>query len=71
LRAATSGAAERAATTIAAEQDRRWGNAVIQPDETVAAQIAKAELIRQNPSGAGTARGIDFRIVEYQAPVVR
>jgi len=70
--AATSGAAERAATTaVTAEQDPRWGHAVIQLDETVAAQIAKAELIRQNPSGAGTARGIDFRIVEYQAPVVR
>jgi hypothetical protein len=67
--AATSGVAEQA-TTVTAEQDPRWGHRVIQLDETVA-EIAATELTRQNPSGAGTARGIDFRVTEYQAPVIR
>jgi len=67
--AATSGVAEQA-TTVTAEQDPRWGHRVIQLDETVA-EILATELTRQNPSGAGTARGIDFRVTEYQAPVIR
>ncbi len=67
--AATSGVAEQP-TTVTAEQDPRWGHRVIQLDETVA-EIVATELTRQNPSGAGTARGIDFRVVEYQAPVIR
>lgn len=54
----------------AALQDRRWGTDVVQIGEPFS-EAAAAALMRNDPSGHGTARGIDFAVSEYVAPVVR
>ena len=54
---------------LASHNDRRWGTAVTAVTGENAAVVAA--MVRQDPTGKGTVRGIDFRVEEYVAPVVR
>jgi len=60
--------AATAGTTIAV--DSRWGSPVVRAAGAVASHAA-LDLVRENPTAVGTARGIDFRVIEYVPPVVR
>lgn len=53
---------------LASHHDRRWGTAVTEVSGDHASAVAA--MTRQDPSGKGTVRGIDFRVEEYVAPVI-
>jgi len=61
-------ATTRSGVSLAAKASR-WGD--------VAAEVAHehvsavAAMTRDNPTGSGTVRGIDFTLAEYVAPVIR
>jgi hypothetical protein len=55
---------------VAAQPDTRWGDQAVQPQDA-AAVIAAQDFTRVDPAGAGTVKGIDFRVVECEATVVR
>ncbi|MCU1678775.1 MAG: hypothetical protein JWM93_3533 [Frankiales bacterium] len=60
--------ANRSAFSVAGKA-ARWGEVVTAVAEEHASAVAA--LVRDNPSGSGTVRGIDFTITEYVAPIVR
>lgn len=60
----------RVSEVVATQPDTRRGHQVVQPQDA-AAVIAAQDFTRVDPAGAGTVKGIDFRVVEYEGPAAR